>query len=177
MAKNAEGMLWVKLIHRKTPLQKSSENDILIPIRWTRKHRNFPSDRFDDTMGSMHVDTNEHDHHKAHLDGDVQKNTYNPMNDTLSAHPADVWRGEQQANHPILLESNSSPPPCARTDEDEDNLCVVCMERASDFQLLPCRHDRFCQQCMIQNICTWVRPLPPSCPLCRAPFHTMVLLD
>jgi hypothetical protein len=66
--------------------------------------------------------------------------------------------------------------PDADSEEDEA-VCVVCMARPPDFQLLPCRHDRFCQQCMVETICTWVRPEAPSCPLCRAPFHTMVLLE
>ncbi len=61
--------------------------------------------------------------------------------------------------------------------EDETDLCVVCMERTPDLQLLPCRHDRFCRQCMVETICTWKRPEAPSCPLCRGAFHTMVFLQ
>ena len=63
------------------------------------------------------------------------------------------------------------------TDDGGGDVCIVCMERAADFQLLPCRHDQFCRQCIVEAICTWVRPEAPSCPLCRGSFHTMVLLD
>ncbi len=63
------------------------------------------------------------------------------------------------------------------SDDEEDGMCVVCLERAADFQLLPCRHDRFCRQCIIETICTWARQDAPCCPLCRSAFHTMVLLD
>jgi hypothetical protein len=83
-----------------------------------------------------------------------------------------------------MATSTSSPIDPERTcqssstdDGGGDNVCVICMERAADFQLLPCRHDQFCRQCIVETICTWVRPAAPSCPLCRGSFHTMVLLD
>ena len=65
----------------------------------------------------------------------------------------------------------------AMIQDADDEICVVCLERAAHFQLLPCRHDSFCRQCIVETICTWVRPEAPSCPLCRGAFHTMVLLQ
>jgi len=183
MDQNAEGMLWVKLIHRKNG-QNSSENATLIPIRWTSKHRTFRySEKLDETMGSVHVDTvpsNERDHHHAtQVDGEVKKIAHSPIIEAPSTRPADVlkFRGVEQANNPMPSAADSSTPAHSQTDGEEDNLCVVCMERAADFQLLPCRHDSFCRQCMVETICSWVRPEAPRCPLCRGAFHTMVLLD
>ncbi len=60
-------------------------------------------------------------------------------------------------------------PPCnAKIDDEEEgpDLCVVCIERPPDLQLLP----------PVETICTWVRPEAPTCPLSRVAFHTMVLL-
>jgi hypothetical protein len=175
---DANGMLWVKLFHCKNG-KSSSENATLIPIRWTSKHRKLKtpsSEKSDEPMGSVHVNTfpsNEHDHHATHVDGDVQKIAHSPINEAPSTLPADAWQcgGVVPVNH-----SDSSAPAHSQTDGEEDNLCVVCMAHAPDLQLLPCRHDRFCRECMIETICAWVRPEAPSCPLCRGAFHTMVLL-
>ncbi len=133
-------------------------------------------------MGSVHVDSlppNEHDPHTAHLDGHVHKNAHSPADEAPSTYPSDAWQcgGAEKANNPIPSAPDSSAPAHSQTDREEDDLCVVCMERAPDFQLLPCRHDRFCRQCMVETICSWVRPEAPTCPLCRGAFHTMVLLD
>jgi hypothetical protein len=68
-------------------------------------------------------------------------------------------------------------PTSSTTEDDADSLCIICMTREANFQLLPCRHDHFCRQCIIETICTWVQPESPTCPLCRSPFNTMVLLD
>ena len=178
MELNAEGMLWVKLIHHKNG-QKSSENATLIPIRWTSKHRTFQSsEKSEEPMGSVHVDAL-HDHHATHVDEDVQKIAPSPIYEPPSTCPADAWQcgGVEQANSLLQSAADSSEPAHSQPDGEEDNLCVVCMERAADFQLLPCRHDRFCRECMVETICSWVRPEAPSCPLCRGAFHTMVLLD
>jgi hypothetical protein len=182
MDQNAAGMLWVKLIHRKNA-QNSSESATLIPIRWTSKHRKLPpTGKFDEQMRSVHIDalpSNEHDLHGENLDGDLQKNAQSPIHEATTKHTTDAWKceGAEQPNRLISSAPDSSAPAHSQTDGEEEDLCVVCMERAADFQLLPCLHDSFCRQCMVETICSWVRPEAPTCPLCRGAFHTMVLLD
>jgi hypothetical protein len=76
---------------------------------------------------------------------------------------------------PPLLRSTRTrlnPPHHAHS----ERLCVVCMERPADLQLLPCRHDRFCCRCIVEVVGAQTRPeAPPPCPLCRAPFDALVI--
>ena len=45
---------------------------------------------------------------------------------------------------------------------DQENLCVICMERAADYALLPCGHKCVCQQ---DAVATKQRG---TCPVCRS---------
>ena len=56
-------------------------------------------------------------------------------------------------------------------------LCGVCMEAPANLFLLPCRHDNFCQMCMLRIVCHWNQSHGPGCPICRAPIATIVIVD
>mmetsp|Transcript_659 Transcript_659/g.1494 ORF Transcript_659/g.1494 Transcript_659/m.1494 type:complete len:200 (+) Transcript_659:44-643(+) len=61
--------------------------------------------------------------------------------------------------------------------EYHDGVCCVCMERATDTVLLPCNHNSFCRQCVVESICVMVQTVAPRCPLCRTKFDTMLFFD
>mmetsp|Transcript_41298 Transcript_41298/g.110408 ORF Transcript_41298/g.110408 Transcript_41298/m.110408 type:complete len:228 (+) Transcript_41298:59-742(+) len=84
----------------------------------------------------------------------------------------------------ISIHSNPSSKSCS-VELPEDNFarsdkhrhtCILCMERVADFQLLPCTHKSFCRRCIAETVCRWNKPWAPNCPMCRAPFTTMVYL-
>mmetsp|Transcript_77792 Transcript_77792/g.209656 ORF Transcript_77792/g.209656 Transcript_77792/m.209656 type:complete len:126 (+) Transcript_77792:638-1015(+) len=94
--------------------------------------------------------------------------------------------------HPVARLANSTSPPsgpCSSSlswassrshgepEDPEDATCVICMERPSDVRLRPCGHDRFCRRCIVETVCQWSCFGPPCCPLCRAPFGTMVFSE
>lgn len=55
-------------------------------------------------------------------------------------------------------------------DDDEDNTeCVVCMSQAKDTMALPCRHLCLCNPCA-----DVLRFQSSKCPICRAPFHSLL---
>mmetsp|Transcript_40327 Transcript_40327/g.108200 ORF Transcript_40327/g.108200 Transcript_40327/m.108200 type:complete len:130 (+) Transcript_40327:555-944(+) len=62
-------------------------------------------------------------------------------------------------------------------ESEEDQLCAICMERPCDVRLRPCGHDQFCRNCIMETVCLWSSTRPPCCPLCRAPFGTMVFSE
>mmetsp|Transcript_42973 Transcript_42973/g.114950 ORF Transcript_42973/g.114950 Transcript_42973/m.114950 type:complete len:105 (+) Transcript_42973:341-655(+) len=57
----------------------------------------------------------------------------------------------------------------------ENELCVICFERKPQLQLCPCQHDLFCEQCIVEYICSKSHFHPPRCPLCRATFDILLL--
>jgi len=164
MDQNIEGM--IKLVRFKSAVaaavHSSNRRSSLIPIVWTIRSR------FSDhgpTKLKQQKNAKSCKQSKASCTGEQ---TYNGVRSSPSV--VSAWR----------ISRATSTLPCRTTiegDEEGVDVCVVCMERTPDLQLLPCRHDRFCRQCMVESICTWVRPEAPSCPLCRGAFHTMVLLD
>ena len=177
ICENEEGILWVKLLHAKSASlsHPHSRGTQLIPIRWVKASNKRPK------MQQIAAVPPISPSHDSRCDTLLRL----PASDELSdSGPPDKRKGERAK---ITTSDVADPPPAAvgshdttrrsKEREDDENVCVVCMERAADFQLLPCRHDRFCRQCIVETICTWVRPEAPCCPLCRGAFHTMVLLD
>ena len=53
-------------------------------------------------------------------------------------------------------------------DDDEDNTCVVCLDRERNAAILPCGHDRFCYACALR--CLNDEAYAPKCPICRGPI-------
>lgn len=48
-------------------------------------------------------------------------------------------------------------------DDDDEKLCVVCLERERDVMLLPCNHAVLCGKCKPAVLAK----LGNTCPLCR----------
>ena len=171
MEKNDEGILWVKLLSSKTVSSNTNtKTATLIPIRWVKSSSNHPTKQ--QIVAAVHS-LSPHDHEHDTLPPDPKSESRMMRSEMLSteAVQSDV------ADPPPAAVGSHDTTRRSKEREDDENVCVVCMERAADFQLLPCRHDRFCRQCIVETICTWVRPEAPCCPLCRGAFHTMVLLD
>mmetsp|Transcript_57663 Transcript_57663/g.151757 ORF Transcript_57663/g.151757 Transcript_57663/m.151757 type:complete len:100 (-) Transcript_57663:277-576(-) len=59
----------------------------------------------------------------------------------------------------------------------EKAVCCVCMERTPDVILVPCGHDIFCRQCIVETLCVTSHSIAPRCPLCRSTIESIVLLD
>ena len=57
-----------------------------------------------------------------------------------------------------------------------DDLCVVCFERKANIEIGPCKHDSFCQNCVLSNMCGTNRGCL-ACPLCRTPISELVRLE
>jgi hypothetical protein len=150
MLKYEEGLMWVKLVKSTT---SESTVQSLVPIRWTA--RRCRPDLKKETDQEWACDPLASDDSAPCLPG--TSSTFGSTCRATPLSPASSTAGE--------------------TKDDDDSLCIVCIAREANFQLLPCRHDRFCRQCIVETICTRVRREPPSCPLCRSSYHTMVLLD
>ena len=179
MNKNEEGILWVKLLRSKpTPQNPSNKNTTLIPIRWAKASNLHKTE--EQNVAALHG-LSPHDHEHDVSNQDLKRTKDRGAGTTV----ADARKESSETSKGDVdeLPPASSADGCgagwraAGAEDDGDGVCIVCMERAADFQLLPCRHDRFCRQCIVETICTWVRPEAPCCPLCRGAFHTMVLHD
>ena len=56
---------------------------------------------------------------------------------------------------------------------DEEDLCVICLDRERAAVLVPCGHAQFCLQCGLQ----WSQSGPgreSTCPLCRDPIDQVI---
>ena len=62
-----------------------------------------------------------------------------------------------------------------RTD-DADGMCKVCWEREIDAMTIPCRHLKFCAECMIQPG-TEGLPTMKECPYCRAEITSVMKIN
>ena len=165
--------MWVKLVTPTLSVaeetRQSCPNSCLIPIRWIVRQR--PSENESDLMTgnpSEKETLTDPVEEKAGVRNAEAKPMFNAL--ALPRSPSATWSSAACA-------TVATPKAEVEGDEDGADLCVVCMARPPDFQLLPCLHDRFCRQCIVETICTWKRQEAPSCPLCRGPFHTMVMLE
>ena len=166
--------MWVNLVIPPHPKPDGLQKQ-LIPIRWavlSRQSSKVSDNNFDDFKK---VDKPCHQ-----LDGNSQLRHYGK--DAVEDKAQTKAKLEQTIRRAMLAPWAISTIETTSKKDDlmsqsEDALCVICMERFADLELLPCRHDRFCGQCVLEAVCSWTRPEAPSCPLCRSPFHTMVLLN
>ena len=53
--------------------------------------------------------------------------------------------------------------------EDEENMCVVCMERPSKTAMVPCGHASFCEECAKR-----LKSTLGKCAICRTNIQTVV---
>jgi hypothetical protein len=148
MINSEEGLMLVQLI------KPATSDQLLVPIRW--KARRCSPDVKTETPSTESGE----EWACSSLSGDESTSSSSGSPSTRRATP---------------LSPTSSTK--GETEDDDDSLCIICTTREANFQLLPCRHDRFCRQCIVETICAWVQPESPTCPLCRSPFNTMVLLD
>lgn len=167
MEENDEGILWVKLLPVKAfPSQLLTETKaILIPIKWFKETRKV-SPRDQDVVT---------DHSSL-----PQNNREDVISYAHTGVPNIGFEHGLAAGENLQLSTNCIQmvdlAPGFVGGERGDDVCVVCMERPADLRLLPCLHDKFCRQCIVETICSCVRPEAPCCPLCRGAFQTMALL-
>ena len=78
-----------------------------------------------------------------------------------------------------IPEDNADDAPSEQVSQDDPlfGLCALCMEEPASLSLLPCRHDNFCQMCMLRIVCYWNQSHGPGCPICRTPIKTIVIID
>ena len=57
----------------------------------------------------------------------------------------------------------------------DDDVCVLCFDRKANVELGPCKHDKFCSVCIMDNLCGWTRGIP-TCPICRGSITSFVHL-
>ena len=63
------------------------------------------------------------------------------------------------------------------SDQAGDRECVVCRERATDVVLGACNHENYCHQCLSETLCGWPKGYSaPTCPVCRTPIESFVVL-
>ncbi|EPY28406.1 hypothetical protein STCU_00043 [Strigomonas culicis] len=54
-------------------------------------------------------------------------------------------------------------------DDNEDDLCVICLTNEKDTAVMPCRHMCMCKECGEELL-----KHKPVCPVCRAPISTLL---
>ena len=65
--------------------------------------------------------------------------------------------------------------PLRDSQQERDNLCIICSDNSKDAVLLNCGHAEFCLQCAhqcMENINN--NPEGPTCPMCRYPIAGVV---
>lgn len=51
-------------------------------------------------------------------------------------------------------------------DEDDDNVCKICLDRRRDTLSIPCRHAAMCRVCAEE-----VKKTSGQCPICKGPIR------
>jgi hypothetical protein len=159
MDRNDEGTLWVKMLKLRSGYLQVADT---LPIHWTKSEEQTPNGFCDSRQDIDAINEFCDDGSNAAVLNSPETVFKHPQRDRQVAQPNPRDRIQD------LLPSAS--------DADDTRLCVVCMERPADLQLLPCRHDRFCRRCIVDTVVAQTRPAaPPPCPLCRSAFHTLVI--
>lgn len=70
---------------------------------------------------------------------------------------------------PSVAEVHVVTGPSEGAPEQEQGLCVLCLERTADTAVVPCGHMCGCQDCMQQ-----LQLVRPKCPLCRGPVQSTI---
>mmetsp|Transcript_20978 Transcript_20978/g.57771 ORF Transcript_20978/g.57771 Transcript_20978/m.57771 type:complete len:245 (-) Transcript_20978:189-923(-) len=165
LGESREGLMWVHLLKKKT----DGSTKMMIPIRWTTYGSDEPNSfprQGQVLMNNKRLNSFEN------LKMSEKSNLF-PRDTEFSKRKLGIQREiSQKANIQSQACCLSSVPP---DDESSARTCVICLTNPTDVQLLPCTHDHFCRQCIMETICSWTRPSAPSCPLCRSVFDTMVL--
>mmetsp|Transcript_19905 Transcript_19905/g.55260 ORF Transcript_19905/g.55260 Transcript_19905/m.55260 type:complete len:139 (+) Transcript_19905:554-970(+) len=105
--------------------------------------------------------------HRHLLDSPASTETDRPSNQVCDTIETPIQQDSQQPTNSGETDDN----------QQEDDMCILCMERAPDMMLIPCGHRCFCRKCIVETICIAIRSEAPACPLCRTTIDNMVLLD
>uniref|UniRef100_A0A6U5CJR0 RING-type domain-containing protein n=1 Tax=Hemiselmis andersenii TaxID=464988 RepID=A0A6U5CJR0_HEMAN len=57
----------------------------------------------------------------------------------------------------------------------EERHCCVCLDAPATVRLMPCGHDEFCTNCLVEQACRWCSNDAPECPVCRTPYKEIML--
>ena len=68
-------------------------------------------------------------------------------------------------------EEEGGEPEAEEEEEEDSTECVICMSSPRDTMVLPCRHLCLCNPCA-----EVLRHQADKCPICRAPFHSLLQL-
>ena len=82
--------------------------------------------------------------------------------------PFSIFFQEQEETQPII-DNQDQPTVDAQQDEENDRLCILCLENERNAVLIPCGHAKFCNDCGQECMRTFTGP-EPKCPLCRDPI-------
>mmetsp|Transcript_55614 Transcript_55614/g.146740 ORF Transcript_55614/g.146740 Transcript_55614/m.146740 type:complete len:251 (-) Transcript_55614:173-925(-) len=180
MSNKNDGVMLVKInlpSSEQSDEQNVGPNDvppsIIIPIMWTKRSRPMTPIRSLNQNGRIRgISSLSDTDNNFHLNGSPEKPNVSTV-DQISIPDTSIHPDNDNIGHG----STGSFSAHAHRPDDEDDLCVVCMDRLANLQLMPCAHSRFCRRCIVETICTWTKASPPSCPLCRSPFDVMTLLS
>ena len=103
---------------------------------------------------------------------------------SIASHVADVVRNSSmhqpnpdRSGHIGLRHhtatATTSATSARSTNDDADGMCKVCWEREINAMTIPCRHLKFCAECMIQPGTEGV-PTMKECPCCRAEITSVM---
>mmetsp|Transcript_8945 Transcript_8945/g.25983 ORF Transcript_8945/g.25983 Transcript_8945/m.25983 type:complete len:238 (+) Transcript_8945:44-757(+) len=166
MEANFSGELWISTC--APPY--SIDDSLLTPIKW----RNA-----DGRKVKMGVRPEEDQKHHLDLSNDGSPKQPKEGTNESSVHcgAGHASRRDEPASTGMPPLDPAPAPPGTEPSNLSGSCCVICMDSASNIRLLPCQHDQFCRRCILESICVVNCLSPPSCPLCRAPFHTMMLFN
>mmetsp|Transcript_79991 Transcript_79991/g.214088 ORF Transcript_79991/g.214088 Transcript_79991/m.214088 type:complete len:239 (-) Transcript_79991:50-766(-) len=168
MSQTDEGLMWVKMVRAKAV--RGQDKPLMVPIKWTKKNINA-SEQSQQSNMSHCKSVNESDADRDEVDEVHAIAKSKPLHDDLGDVVPDI------SIHGVENSEQADAASVGSEEKDEENLCVVCMERAANLQLMPCAHRDYCQRCIVETICTWSKSSSPCCPLCRTAFDTLVLLS
>jgi hypothetical protein len=72
--------------------------------------------------------------------------------------------GDEAAPAPIA--GDESDVSAALEDDEDPNICIICLDNQRTHMIMPCNHYSYCEAC--------VTPVPGLCPICRDPVGSIV---
>jgi hypothetical protein len=174
MDSNDEGILWVQVLKFRSGYMHVVD---ALPIHWTKVDDNNSDDSTDQQQDIIEV-------LEICKDGDNGSAEFSSLESaekvlsepSLQYNPTDVICATNENQD--VKGSRSGQRACygSAPEAHYDRLCILCVERPAELQLLPCRHDRFCRRCIVETVGTQIRPTAaPPCPLCRAAIRALVI--
>lgn len=130
MDSNPEGKMWVKLMTQGSSSRKSDSAQEVIPIKWIFRSK---------------------------YSGQTQHANSSEVKDMLEVSEGTAEMSKQDFSSNFLSSSSDALETASNFSRSaskikEDDLCIVCMERQADLQVLPCKHDQFCRSCVVRLV-------------------------